>query len=312
MRSAQESGRMRPDEPRMEIVDAHHHLWDLSANYYPWLTDHIAERVGGDYSPIRKDYPIADFLRDISSQNVVKSVHVQAEHDPRDPVRETRWLQEIADDVVISRGFPHAIVAYADFPANDVCAMLEAHAHHDNLRGIRQSLNGVINDRAHNRSLINNPVWRRNLRLLERFGLSFDLQLYPEQMNEMAQVVAENEGTQFILCHAGMPADGSATGIARWRAGMHRLARLPNVAVKISGLGMFDRSWTVASIRSIVLATIDIFGTDRSMFASNFPVDGMMASYDRIWNAFKTLTSDFSEPERNKLFKENAIHYYRL
>ena len=108
----------------LRIVDAHHHLWDLSANYYPWLTDRITERVCGDYAAIRRDYRLADFRRDAAGLNLVKSVHVQAEHDPRDPVREIRWLQAIADDPD-SDGFPHAVVAYADLAAPDIEAILE-------------------------------------------------------------------------------------------------------------------------------------------------------------------------------------------
>src|SRR4029078_722371 len=92
----------------MDIIDAHHHLWDLSGNHYPWLLDPKTPRVYGDHSPICRDYLISAFLRDIAHQPIAKSVHVQADHDSGDPVRETRWLQSIAD----RHGYPHAIVAW--------------------------------------------------------------------------------------------------------------------------------------------------------------------------------------------------------
>ena len=114
----------RPTSPALPwIVDAHHHLWDLRANYYPWLSDRIGPRMYGDYSAIRRDYLVDDFRGDIGALPVRKSVHVQAEHDAADPVRETRWLQAVAD-APGSGGYPHAIVAYADLsaPERDVDA----------------------------------------------------------------------------------------------------------------------------------------------------------------------------------------------
>ncbi len=104
---------------RLPVVDTHHHLWDLSANCYPWLTYRITTRVCGEYSAIRKNYLLEDFFDDADAVNLVKSIHVQAEHDHADPVRETRWLQEIADSPV-SRGFPHGIIAFADLSRLDV------------------------------------------------------------------------------------------------------------------------------------------------------------------------------------------------
>ena len=295
----------------MKIIDSHHHLWDLKANYYPWLVDRITKRVCGEYSAIRKDYLIADYLRDVAALPVVKSVHVQAEHDDRDPVRETRWLQSVADDVATSRGFPHGIVGYADLAAEDALAVLEGHCRFRNMRGIRQSLNGVI-DRPESCDLLQHPTWRKQLALLGRLGLSYDLQIYPAQMADMADVVRANEALQFILCHAGLPSDRSAAGLELWRRGMHSLGQFPNVAVKISGFGMFDRTWTTEGIRPLVLETIDIFGADRCMFASNFPVDAMATSYDRIWHAFDVITGAFATSERSALFHDNAIKYYRL
>jgi predicted TIM-barrel fold metal-dependent hydrolase len=296
----------------MQIIDPHHHLWDLSANYYPWLVDEIRPRLCGEYSAIRKDYLIGDFLRDISCCTVVKSVHVQAEHDRRDPVRETRWLQALSDQKAVSRGFPHGIVAYADLSSATAEQVLEGHSAFANVRGIRQSLNGAINDPAHAGDLLADPLWSANLALLERFHFSFDMQVYPQQMDPAAEIVGRNERIQFILCHAGAPADPSPEGRETWRRGMRRLAERPNVVVKISGFGMFDRRWTTDTIRPLVLETIDLFGVGRCMFASNFPVDGMAATYRDIWRAFEKITEGFAEAERRQIFHDNAARYYRI
>jgi predicted TIM-barrel fold metal-dependent hydrolase len=97
----------------LPVLDAHHHLWDLSAYYNQWLMDRITTRICGEYSAIRKNFLLEDFFKDAADVDSVKSIHVQAEHDQGDPVRETRWLQMVADSPS-SRGFPHGIIAYID------------------------------------------------------------------------------------------------------------------------------------------------------------------------------------------------------
>ena len=97
-----------------------------------------------------------------------------------------------------------------------------------------------------------------------------------------------------------------------WRSGMRALAANPNVSVKISGLGMLDHDWTADSIRPIVLEAIDIFGPDRAMFASNFPVDKLYTDYPTIFQAFSQITADFTPAERARLFAGTAIEFYDL
>src|SRR5690606_30734125 len=130
------------EEPAMTdsdlpLVDAHQHLWNLDENYYPWLSDKVAPAAWGSYDALLRNYTTDDYLRAADAQNLVKSVHLDVGWDPRDPVGETRWLQQIADQ----HGFPHGIVGYADLSMPDVAEVLDAHAEHANFRGIRQSMN---------------------------------------------------------------------------------------------------------------------------------------------------------------------------
>ena len=115
-----------------------------------------------------------------------------------------------------------------------------------------------------------------------------------------------------ILNHAGMPVDRDAEALSLWRTGMRALAAEPNVWVKISGLGMVDWRWTEESLRPFVLDTIEIFGPDRCMFASNFPVDKLYSSFDALYGAFKRIVSDFSMGEQRKLFSDAALAVYRI
>ncbi|MDP9153998.1 MAG: amidohydrolase family protein [Pseudomonadota bacterium] len=296
----------------MQVVDPHIHLWDLKTHHYPWLASRGKSFVG-DARDLKHDYLIKDYLSETGSVQVLKTVHVDANHDPDDPVEETRWLQQVADNE--GRGLPNAIVAGADLSAENAHEILEAHAAFKNTRGIRQILN-VHSNPLYNyvsRHFMRDAQWRTNFALLKQYSLSFDLQLYPSQMHEAAQLAQEHPDTQFIVNHAGMCVDrDSAEGKAEWRDGMKALAARPNVAVKVSGLAMFDHEWTVESFRPYVLETIDTFGCDRSMFASNFPVDRLFATYEGLWKAYASIVKHFSDTEKDALFKGNAERIYRI
>jgi predicted TIM-barrel fold metal-dependent hydrolase len=297
-----------------QIVDAHHHLWDLHANYYPWLTDRIGPRMYGDYQAIRRDYQLQDFRADIGALPVCKSVHVQAEHDAGDPVRETRWLQAVADTPG-GGGYPHAIVAYADLsaPEPEVNAMLAAHCDSSNVRGIRQMLHQVlVPAMGHTTDYLADERWRTNLALLVQYGLSFDLQILPAQAAAAAELAARHPDLQFVLVHAGQPRDQSPAGLFAWTGCLQQLALLPNVAIKLSGFGMFDPNWTVETLRPLLLTAIDCFGAQRAMFGSNFPVDGMMRGYAALWAAYDQITADLGESEREALFHGTAERIYRI
>ncbi len=114
------------------------------------------------------------------------------------------------------------------------------------------------------------------------------------------------------LCHCGSPWDQSPAGLAKWRSGLSALAELPRVYCKVSGLGMFNPVWRPQDLQPIIMAVIDIFGPERVMFGSNFPVDKLYNSYDALWDAYDTLCSGFSAGERRQLFYRTAADFYRI
>jgi predicted TIM-barrel fold metal-dependent hydrolase len=156
------------------------------------------------------------------------------------------------------------------------------------------------------------PRWRAGFARLGRHGLSFDLQAPWWHLSEAAALARAFPETLIVLNHAGLPADRSPEGLHGWRSAMTVLATAPNVAVKISGLGVPGQPWTPESNREIVLRTLDLFGVDRAMFASNSPVDGLVASFRIIYDGFLAIVRDFSSLDRRKLFHDNAVRIYRL
>ncbi|HEX4215384.1 MAG TPA: amidohydrolase family protein [Candidatus Dormibacteraeota bacterium] len=291
------------------LVDPHHHLWDLDLMPYEWLRKPPQHPTGT--VDIRKTYLLDDLLADAKGLNLVRSVHLEAGADRSNPVAETAWLQKIADE----RGFPHGIVGFAPLHDPEVGRTLEEHARYPNFRGIRHIMNwdaDPARSQCDRPDYMTDPQWLAGYAELERLGMSFDLQAVPFQMRDAAAVAHKHPTVPMIVNHTGMPMDQSPEGHTAWREGMRTLAREPNVSCKISGFGMFDPDWTEASIRPYVLETIELFGVERSMFASNFPVDKAYRPFVETFNVFREIVSGCSAGEQQKLFHDNAIRIYRI
>jgi predicted TIM-barrel fold metal-dependent hydrolase len=296
----------------IRIVDPHVHLWDLSRAHYAWLQDEpLPHNPAGDMSLIaHRDYGLADYRADTAGWTVDKIIHVECGLPRGAQLAETDWLKTLADD----SGFPQGIVAGADLLDPDLDALLEAHAARRNVRGVRQIVCWHA-DPAKTytaRDLLLDPAWEAGFARLARYGLSFDLQLYPSQMAAAAALADRHPDIPLIVNHAGLPTDRDPAGIAAWRDGLRGLAARPQVSIKISGLGITDRAWTTESIRPVALECIEAFGAGRAMFASDFPVDKVHGSFDAVFSAFDAITAGFSDDERERLFAANAEATYRI
>ncbi|MFI4987311.1 MAG: amidohydrolase family protein [Alphaproteobacteria bacterium] len=296
----------------IEIVDAHHHLWDLGRLHYPWLSDSPPQQFRyGDTAPLRRNYLASDYSRDTGRQKVVATVHMEAEARHDDPVAETRFVHETAERY----GFPNAVIGHARFESHNIDAVLRRHAAFPLLRGIRQkpataaSAKEIVPGAFGSMS---DPLWRRGYGRLATYGLHFELQVPFWHLHEAAELARSFPEIPIVLNHAGLPCDRSESGLAAWREAMTAFAAEPNTWVKISGLGQQGRPWTAADNKPVVRATIDIFGVDRAMFASNFPVDGLCASFDRIYDGFRTIVAELPLADRRKLFSDNARRAYRI
>ena len=269
------------------------HLWDPRAHYYPWLCDPqpIAFRYG-DYGALRRPYLPADYRADASAWPVVRTVYIEAEWDPRDPDGEMDFIGRLRREAA----FPTVAIAQAWLDAADCATVLERHARRGFVRGVRHKPKpGRMDDRR----------WRAGYERLAPLGLHFELQAPWAQLGEAARLANDFPATPLVVNHAGLPED-SAMG--QWREAMAALARCDNAAVKISGLGNLSRGRR----REAILALIDLFGTGRAMFASNYPVDSLRMSFDAIFREFDEATRGFTEDERRQLFHDNAVRIYRM
>ena len=299
-----------PDE--IPIIDAHHHLWDLSAGRYPWLQGDYHEAFFlGDYRSICRDFLPEDYLATVSAQPVIGTVHVEAERARDEQVAETRWLHEVHDRY----GFPDAVIAHAWFDRPDTEEILAQHAAYPLVRGIRSK--PVTSCGPHEplddlRGTMQDPAWLRGFSLLDRFDFSWDLRVPPWHLADAAEVANAFPNTKIALNHTGFPWDRSEEGLARWRRGMELLARQPNVFVKLSEFGLKDAPWNYDDNRQIVLDAVSIFGADRCMFASNFPVAGLRVSYDVLVDSMRRMLEPLGREALEKIFYRNALQFYRM
>lgn len=302
--------RSPPFDP-MPIVDAHHHLWDLEGDLtYPWLTSGEHAYLG-DMSALRRTYLPPEYRRDTALHNVIATVHIEAECDRSRQVAETAWVTKMSAE----HGMPQAIVAHAWIDEPNSEEILLAHKTFPLVRGIRtkpiisKGPNDSIKGEA--RSL-QDPKWRAGLDLLRKHDLSWDLRVPWWHLEEAADVVREHPKLRVILNHTGYPMDRSPDALRVWRRGMEALADCANVACKISGLPVLGAPFTLEANKPIILDTISMFGVERCMFASNFPVDGLKGSWDYIYTTYKRSVADLDPRDQEKLFAENALKFYRI
>jgi len=297
--------------PDVPVVDAHHHLCNLSQQSYPWLERPVEQGFPyhGDDRPIRRDYAVKDYLTDVGEIDLIGSVHI--ENGAADPRAETTWLV----DVMRTAPIPTALVAKVDLLADTAAEDLEWQAAQPGVRGTRQILSwhpDPVYTHTSSPGIIEDPSWLANFGRLAALDLSFDLQIYPHQIEQAIALARAFPDVRIILDHAGMPISRTGTDLADWQERMSRLAHCPNVVCKISGIGTQDHHWTVDSIQPVVLGAIEAFGPDRAMFAGNFPVDSLYSTFTDLYAAFGELTADFSTAERTRLFSGTAAETYQL
>jgi predicted TIM-barrel fold metal-dependent hydrolase len=291
------------------VIDAHHHIWrkiDL-----PWLSGPMLPRIFGPYEPIRRDYPISEFLEDIKNTVVEKSVYVQANWAVDRAEDEVGWVQRTADE----SGWPHSIVGFADMMAKDVRPALDRLKKYPLLRGVRMQLHWHENEQyrfAKRPDLADDETFRRNFSALADYGLLFELQVFSGQMEGAARLASDFPETTFILQHAGMLEDLSDNGKRAWGEGMTLLAAQPNVVSKLSALGTFIHRNDPAHIAWVVSETVALFGARRCLYGSNFPIEKLWTDYRSLIDAYRAAIAGFDEAEQRAILHDTAARVYRI
>lgn len=284
------------------FVDTHFHLHDMTRPElrYSWLEPAAVHPFLGPISSLKSQaYRIEDYIAEIRFANVPKAIHVQAALGIPDPVNETKWLQDFADQF----GYPHGIVAECHLAQPDAQSVLERHLQYRNMRGIRDFGVG---------DYLMDPAWRAGFKLLGRSNLVSCIDTRPERSAKLLDLARTFPDVQICVDHCAIPMRRDPDYFDMWRKAVREMALAPNVTMKISGLGMMDHRWTVESIRPYVLGCIEAFGTGRVVFGTNWPVDRMFSSYPDVVDAYARIIAGFSPAEQRAMFAGNAERLFRI
>jgi predicted TIM-barrel fold metal-dependent hydrolase len=281
------------------IVDAHVHFWDPArTDWYPYLSG--GQELGmGDTSGMDRRFDWEAYRREAAGWNVVKVVNVAAATGPYS-VAETVELDRLADEV----GAPHALIGGV-LPSDtvaDAVAAIDQQMAAGRFRGVRPM--GRSGD-----PLPHDEV----LAALAERDLVFELMAHPDQLAAAAGRLARHGSLTVVVEHTGWPRSTEVEERRLWGEGMAALAGLgPNVVCKVSGLAMPLGTMDADAFRPWVDHVLEVFGPDRCMVGSNFPVDGIRGSLDQLWFAYAEVAADLDDAAREQVFAGTAERVYRL
>jgi L-fuconolactonase len=281
------------------VVDAHVHIWDPArTDWYPYLS-HPPAQGTGDASRMYRRFDVDTYEAEAAGWNVEKFVNVAAATGLHS-VEETIELDANAQ----SRGGPDVMVG--GLPPTDTVAeateLLDRQMTASRFRGVRPM--GVYKGPLPAPGVLD---------ALQERNLLFELMTHPDQLQEAAAQLAGLDDLMVVVEHTGWPRSNSDAERALWQVGMDALADLgDNVVCKLSGLAMPFGSMSVDAFAPWLEYAIEIFGDNRCMFASNFPVDAMYGTFDELYTVFNTVTAGLDGESRQKLFAGNAERVYRF
>ena len=290
----------------MSYVDAHHHIWPATG--LPWLDGPMIPRIFGPYEALRgKPYTAEEYIADATAAGFAQSVYVQANWALEDSLAEVEWVHAQHERT----GWPHAIVGSADLFEANAFETLQAQAELSPLmRGTRLQLHWHDNpdfrfQQTPGRST--DAVFNENLARLPELGYVFELQVFPNQIAYATRLVGDHPDLTFVLIHAGMPIAGEP-----WREALQELSRHENVCVKLSGQGTFIHRVDPEFIGEVTREVLDSFGSARTMFGSNFPVESLWTDFSSLIGAWLGVLAEYPDDVRADVLGRTARRVYRL
>lgn len=280
----------------MDIVDAHHHLWDRGRFRYGWLRGVPA---------IDRDYLLQDYESATGRTGVAKSVHVQADVDEAYALQETNWILSMAD----GDGPIEAVVGWAPVESPEALTeFLDRQGHNPRLKGFRRLIQGETDA-----GFAARPEFVAGVRTLGARGFSFDVCVYHHQLPAVIELARRTPDTMLVLDHIGKPAIAKGL-LDPWRAQVRELAGMDHVYCKLSGMATEAdwQAWTIDDLRPYALTVLEAFGSGRVMFGSDWPVATLAVGYRDWLNVVERLIDGASAAERLALLRGTATRFYRL
>jgi len=271
-------------------LDSHVHFWQYSPAEYAWIDLSM--------TPLRRDFMPEDALGVMRPAGIDACVVVQV----RQTLEETRWMLQLAD----RHRFIAGVVGWVDLRSDHLDAQIESVAH-PKLVGIRHIVQAEADD------FLLDDRFRGGVDRLARHGLAYDILIYARQLPAAIEFASRLPETRLVLDHLGKP-DIKRNGFDSWRRDLDRLAAVPNVCAKLSGLvteADWNR-WTVEDLHRYVNAAIDAFGPERLMFGSDWPVSTLAAPYGQVVEIIRTAIDERPQSEQDSIFGGTARRLWRL
>jgi L-fuconolactonase len=276
----------------MARIDAHQHFWKFDPIRDSWITDDMAV-IQRDFFPVNLE-PV------LKANGIDGSVIVQSDQS------EAENLFQLAN----SKGndFIKGIVGWVNLQAPNAEERLAYYQQYKIIKGFRHVLQGEPN-----RSLMLTPAFKNGVALLSKFGYTYDILIYPDQLAYTVDFVTQFPQQLFIIDHIAKPGIKDKN-ISDWKMQMQKFAGLENVYCKISGMVTEAdwKQWTVADFKPYLDVIVETFGTKRIVFGSDWPVCLVAGSYEAMLSIVTQYFSSFSKHEQELFFGNNAIAFYNL
>ncbi|WP_426171535.1 amidohydrolase family protein [Pseudoduganella sp. R-34] len=275
----------------MTRIDAHQHFWQLAARNGAWPPPGLA--------PIHRDFHPGDLSALLRESGIAGTVLVQSMPNEAD----TRYMLDLAD----RHNFVQAVVGWTDLKAPDAPQRIAALAAHPRLRGLRPMLQDLADD-----NWIDDPALAPAVEAMLRHGLGFDALVLPRQLPALYAFARRYPALPIVIDHLAKPAmDGMPD--AQWLRDLARLAALPQVECKLSGMVTeAGPGWTVQQLQPYANHVLQVFGAERVMWGSDWPVLLLATDYAAWVDASETLLAGLDERQRTAVFGNNARRFYRI
>lgn len=274
------------------VVDSHQHFWDLRRLSYDWM--------GPGASPLKRNFLPRDLKPLIDRAGVDKTVIVQA-HASLD---EARWIVSLAE----RHEFIAGTVCWVDLAGPGLGKTLDELQKSRYFNGVRHIWHDEPDD-----GWILRPAVVRGLRELARRGIPYDLLTYPQHLKFVPRLFDRVPDLSGVIDHISKPAIAKAQ-FEPWGADMAKVAEIPSVHCKVSGMVTEARRglWKASDLKPYVRHVVEVFGTERLMFGSDWPVCTLAGTYQQVYDAAQEALGRLSKGERARVFGGNAIRFYRL
>lgn len=290
------------------LVDAHVHFFDYDAAAdlsWSWLESDEGWSVGGSRDGTmaavrsRRFTPYELWAEAGRLTGLTKCVHVESAHGSPDSVRETAFLAQLRE----RHGAPHAAIVRVELDQPDLDRRLDEHCKYGFVRGVREPGKAGVLD---------TDAYVEGVRRLGERDLIFEVYCSAKRFAALGELARRSPDTRIVLEHFGVPPRPGSDRFAGWRDELHRLAEMPNVLLKTSGLGLMATDWTFDEVEALMASALSAFGAQRCFFGSNFPVDRAMSSYPDGYTAIQRATGHLTQEQRQALFVTNAEALYRI